>query len=187
MIFNFRIVSDEVTNFKREIKIDGTATFLDLKNAICDCVGYDKNQMCSFFICSDDWEKQKEITLEDMDTDSDQDVWLMDECVLADYLDDEGQKLLFVFDYMTDRALFMELREIITGQTLKDPVCTLSLGTAPSQNVDIDEFTSQIDTKAAAAASADIDELDENFYGSDEYNPDEFDTEGFDEMNFDQM
>ena len=35
MIFNFRIVSDEVDNFKREIKIDADATFLDLKNAIC--------------------------------------------------------------------------------------------------------------------------------------------------------
>ncbi len=31
MIFTFRIVSDEVDNFKREIKIDATATFLDLK------------------------------------------------------------------------------------------------------------------------------------------------------------
>ena len=31
MIFNFRIVSDEVDNFKREIQIDSTATFLDLK------------------------------------------------------------------------------------------------------------------------------------------------------------
>ncbi len=31
MIFNFRIVSDEVDNFKREIEIDATATFLDLK------------------------------------------------------------------------------------------------------------------------------------------------------------
>ena len=36
MIFTFRIVSDEVDNFRREIKIDADATFLDLKNAICD-------------------------------------------------------------------------------------------------------------------------------------------------------
>ena len=42
MIFNFRIVSDEVDNFKREIKVDATATFLDFKNAICESVGYDK-------------------------------------------------------------------------------------------------------------------------------------------------
>ena len=47
MIFNFRIVSDEVENFRREIKIDANSTFLDLRNAIYDSVGYDKNQMLS--------------------------------------------------------------------------------------------------------------------------------------------
>ena len=68
MIFNFRIVSDEVDNFKREIKIDADATFLDLKNAICESVDYDKNQMSSFFICDDSWEKEKENKMEDMGT-----------------------------------------------------------------------------------------------------------------------
>ena len=184
MIFKFRIVSDEVANFKREIDIDATSTFLDLKNAICDCVGYDKNQMSSFFICNDDWEKTREITLEDMDVDSDQDVWLMDECVLSDNLDDEGQKLLFDFDYMTDRNLYMELREIVTGRVLKDPVCTLSLGQAPPQFVDIDEFTDNLDAKVAKVAAADLEDLDAEFYGSDEYDPEEFEAEGFDEMRY---
>ena len=125
MIFNFRIVSDEVDNFKREIKIDADATFLDLKNAICNSVGYDKNQMSSFFMCDRNWEKEKEITYEDMGSDSDQDVWLMEDTVLSDLIEDEGQKLLYVFDYMTDRAFFIEMKELIPGKNLKDPVCTL--------------------------------------------------------------
>ena len=54
MIYNFRIVSDEVDNFKREIQIDADATFLDLRNAICDSVGYDKTQFSSFFMCDED-------------------------------------------------------------------------------------------------------------------------------------
>lgn len=181
MVFKFRIVSDEVNNFKREISIDGTATFLDLKNAICDCTGYDKNQMCSFFICDDDWEKSKEITLLNMDTDPDQEVYLMEECVLDDYLDDEGQKLMYTFDYMTDRSMFMELTDIITGQVLKDPVCTLSLGAAPVQTMDIEEFNSKLDAKASIDAQS-IDDLDEDFYGSDDYNDDEFEAQGFAEM-----
>ena len=91
MIFNFRIVSDEVDNFKREIKIDADATFLDLKNAICDSVDYDKNQMSSFFICSGNWEKEKEVTMEDMGTDSAQDVYLMEDTVLSDMIDEIGR------------------------------------------------------------------------------------------------
>ena len=63
MIFNFRIVSDEVDNFKREIKIDAEATFLDLKNAICDAVGYDKHEMSSFVLLGRNWEKEKAIPL----------------------------------------------------------------------------------------------------------------------------
>ena len=183
MIFNFRIVSDEVDNFKREIKIDADATFLDLKNAICNSVGYDKNQMSSFFMCDRNWEKEKEITYEDMGSDSDQDVWLMEDTVLSDLIEDEGQKLLYVFDYMTDRAFFIEMKELIPGKNLKDPVCTLSLGHAQAQIVDLDEFDAKIDAKAAAGVSS-IDDLDADFYGESEFNPDEFDEEGFDELTF---
>ena len=67
MLFRFLILSDEVDDFKREIKIDSEATFLDLHNAILDSVGYTKDQMCSFFICEDDWSKKTEITLVEMD------------------------------------------------------------------------------------------------------------------------
>jgi len=184
MIFNSRIVSDEVDNFKREIKIDADATFLDLKNAICDSVDYDKNQMSSFFICSGNWEKEKEVTMEDMGTDSAQDVYLMEDTVLSDMIDDEGQRIMFTFDYMTDRSFFMEMKELIPGKNLKDPVCSLSLGKAPSQNVDLAEFEAQTDAKAKAAAVNE--DMDEEFYGSDSYNDDEFDIAGFDEMTFDQ-
>ena len=181
MIFNFRIVSDEVDNFKREIKIDATATFLDLKNALCESVGYDKTQMDSFFICDDGWEKVQEITYEDMDLDSDQEAWLMDDAVLEDFIDDEGQKLLFVFDYMTDRALYMEMKEMVPGKTLKDPVCTLSQGHAPAQTVDMNEFDAQVDAKAAAKAAAIPDDIDEDFLGTDQYDPEEL-GEGYDEL-----
>lgn len=182
MIYKFRLVSDEVDNFKREIAIDADASFLSLRNAICESVGYDKGQMNSFFLCDNGWEKGKEITLEDMGSDSSEDVYLMDESIISDFIEDEGQRLIFVFDYLTDRAFFMELKKTEPGKHLQDPLCTLSLGQAPAQFVDIDEFDAKIDAKTASAAATDI---DEDFYGSDEYTPDEFDAAGFDEMTFD--
>lgn len=183
MIFNFRLVSDEVDNFKREIEIDADDTFLDLRNAICDAVQYDRSEMCSFFLCDDSWEKEKEITLEDMGTDSDEDTYLMDECILSDYLDDEGQKLMFVFDYMTDRAFFLQLKKIITGKSLKDPVCTLSMGKAPDQHIDMKRFEAEIDAKVAKQAS--LEDFGEDF-DEDGYNEDEFDPEGFSDLTFDE-
>lgn len=169
MIFRFLLLSDEVDDFKREIKIDSEASFLDLHNAILDSVGYTKDQMCSFFICEDDWTKKTEITLVEMDTSSEVDNYVMEDTRLEELLEDEHQKLMFVFDYMTERAFFMELREIVPGQDLDEPICSKSVGQAPAQMVSFDEF----ETKNGSS------EIGEDFYGDSEYNLDELDTEGF--------
>ena len=178
MIYKFRIVSDEVDNFKLEIAIDSDDTVLRLRNAILDAVGYTKDQFDSFFICGDDWTKEKEITLTEMDTESDEDVWIMEDTPLSELIEDEGQKLIYIFDYMTERCFFMEMKEIITGKTLLDPLCQRKEGKAPKQFVDIDQFKPVI-----AAGSTDLDdEIGEEFYGSDAYNDDELtDLEGFDD------
>ena len=56
-----------------------------------------------------------------MGSDSDQDVYLMENTVLSDMIDDEGQRLMFTFDYMTDRSFFMEMKELIPGKNLMTP------------------------------------------------------------------
>lgn len=174
MIYKFRIVSDEVANFKLEILIDSDDTFLRLRNAILDAVGYTKDQMDSFFICEDDWSKEKEITLADMGTESDQDLWIMENTPLSELIEEEGQKLIYVFDYLTERSFFMEMKEMITGKQLLDPLCQRKEGKAPEQFIDVDEYK-------PAQASA-LEDIDEEFYGSDEYNEDEIeDLEDFDE------
>ena len=142
MLFRFLILSDEADDFKREIKIDSESTFLDLQNAILDSVGYTKDQMTSFFICDDDWSKKTEITLVEMDTSSEEDSYVMADTQLEELLEDEHQKLLFVFDYMTERAFFMELREIVPGKDLDAPICSKSVGTPPAQIVSFDEIIS---------------------------------------------
>ena len=103
---------------------------------------------------------------------------------LSDLIEDEGQRLVWVFDYLTDRSFFIEMKNFITGKTLKDPLCTVSMGEAPQQSVDMDEFDAKIDAKAARVA-ADSD-MDDDFYGSTEFNEDDFDAAGFDEMTFDE-
>lgn len=61
MIYRFTLISDEVDDFIREIKIDSEATFFDLHEAILKAAGYKDDQMTSFFICDDDWEKDQEM------------------------------------------------------------------------------------------------------------------------------
>lgn len=169
MVYRFLLLSDEADDFKREIKIDSEATFLDLHDAILDSVGYTKDQMCSFFICDDDWSKRTEITRVEMDTSSEVDNYIMEDTTLESLLEDEGQRLLFVFDYLTERAFFMELREIIPGKNLPAAVCSRSVGVPPAQTIAFDE----VDTKTAQLDTG------ESFYGDEAYDIDEIDKEGF--------
>ena len=81
MIYRFIFVSDEVDNFYREIQIDSEASFLDFHKAILESVGYPDDQMTSFFICEDNWEKREEITREEMNTSSEIDNWVMESWV----------------------------------------------------------------------------------------------------------
>lgn len=170
MVYRFTIISDEVDDFVREIQIDSEATFFELHEAIIKSVGYTDDQMTSFFICDEDWEKEKEITLEDMDKSSEEDSWIMKETLLSDLIEDEKQKLIYVFDYMTERSFFLELSEIITGKDLAQAVCSKKAGEAPKQLLDFEEMT---------ATNTSID-LDENFYGDESYDSEDFDAEGFD-------
>lgn len=179
MVYRFKLVSDEVSNFAREIEIDSDSSFLQLRNAILDSVDYTKDDIDSFFLCDEDWQRQEEITLEDMGSSSDRDIWIMEDTPVGELVEDEGQKLVFVFDYLTERSFFMELKEILPGRSLSEPVCTMKKGKAPVQKVDIDEFDAQIDAIAMKQA-ADI--LDEEFYSEEGYNPE--DLEGLDDYNF---
>ncbi|MDR0895397.1 MAG: plasmid pRiA4b ORF-3 family protein [Prevotellaceae bacterium] len=170
MIYKFTLISDEVDNFVREIQINPEATFFDFHETILKSVGYTDDQMTSFFICDDDWEKEKEVTLEEMDTNPEMDSWVMRDTLISELVEDEKQKLLYVFDYMTERCFFIELTEIITGKEMAGARCTRKEGTPPKQTVDFEEL---------AAASGSLD-LDENFYGDQDFDLDDFDLDGFD-------
>ena len=170
MIYRFTIISDEADDFVREIQIDPEATFFDFHKAILECTGYTDDQMTSFFICDDDWEKDKEVTLKEMDDNPEMDSWVMKDTVVSELVEDEKQKLLYVFDYMTERCFFIELSEIITGKDIKGAKCTKKSGEAPKQTVDFEEM-------ASTGNSLD---LDESFYGDQDFDMEDFDQEGFD-------
>ena len=173
MVYRFTLISDEVDQFLREIQINDDATFLDLHKAILASVGYPDDQMTSFFLCSDDWEKETEVTLEDMGGSADEDSWVMGETALNELIEDEKQRLIYVFDPLADRVFFIELSEIITGKNLREAVCTKKTGDAPQQTLDFD----QLMNLTPATASLD---LDDSFSDDTGFDLDELDPEGMD-------
>ncbi|MBO4815284.1 MAG: hypothetical protein J5523_10075 [Muribaculaceae bacterium] len=182
MIYKFLVGSEEAENFKLEISIDSEDTFLRLRNTILDAAGYDKEQMDSFYICDDEWNREKEVTFMDMGSDSDEDVWLMEDTRLDELLEDEGQKLKFVFDYMTERYFYMKLKETVPGKHLHDPLCSRKEGKAPKEDVGVEEVV-----VAPKIIEANIEELGEEFYGDEEFNEEELEelSDEFEEESID--
>ena len=181
MIYKFILISDEQENFVREIEIDSEATFLDFQKAIISSVKYSANELTTFFICSEMWEKEQEIMFMEMDTDSTVDAYLMENTKLEDLIEDEGQKLIFVFDMLTERAFFIELKEIVTGKTHKEAVCSYSQGFPPQQTINFDDFIEETVKKSETQNV-----LDDDFYGDDDFNDDELDMEGFSDLEWDE-
>lgn len=130
MVLKFVMLSDEDESFIREFEFLDSHTLLDFHYAIQDELEFDRSQSASFFMTSDNWEKEKEFTLFDMGANS----ATMDETLIDDVIIRKNQKLLYVFDYFNDRALFIEY----TGEAEEDedteyPVCTGGKGEAPKQ------------------------------------------------------
>ena len=185
MIYKFILVSDEEPDFMREISISSEANFQELHEAILDSVNYDGGAITSFFICNEDWEKEQEITLIEMDTDSDVDSYVMNETTISDLVTDEHQKLLYVFDFLTDRAFFIELKEMLPGQDIDAAECTASLGDAPMQYKLEDDIEDIFEPKAKGKKVSVSEFDDESFYGDEGFNEDEFDDESFSDLSFD--
>ncbi|MDO4190416.1 MAG: hypothetical protein Q4D14_01840 [Bacteroidales bacterium] len=179
MTYRFTIKSSENDMFLREIRIDSTASFLELNNAILDTVKYTHDEITSFFTVTDkdedyelwlEWNQEEEITIMDMGLSSDRDSYVMDKTYLDEFIHEEHQRLVFVFEQLTERAFYVELAEILFGEDIDKPICTKKKGEAPQQH---STLSKEIATNTSTMFG------DDDLYGSNEFNEDELDIEGF--------
>lgn len=179
MLYKIKFISDEVEGFLREIKIDSEATFLDLNKAILDACGYPDDQMTSFYVCDDEWERGQQITREDVAEPGheDEDLYTMQATPLTDFIEDEGQKLEFVFDPFSERVFYLDVKELLPGEHLAAAEIVRSRGNAPVQIKDLD-----LSVGSVGAGKGDTffseDEVGE-FYGDGAFDSEDFDPEGF--------
>ncbi|MBR1838075.1 MAG: hypothetical protein IJ786_00780 [Bacteroidaceae bacterium] len=174
MVLKIKMVSDEVDGFLREFEIDSEATFLDLCKVILESCGYPDDQMTSFYLCNDEWERGEQITREDMGTTTaDTDLFVMGDTRLSEFLEDKGQKLEFVFDPFSERSFFLNVREIITGTSLKRAQVKRLRGDAPAHIAELASVSPVI--QKVTPISEDEDEL----FSATDFDDEDFDPEGF--------
>jgi hypothetical protein len=130
MVYKFVVLSDEDESFVREFEFLDSHTLLDFHNILQEELEFDKSQMASFYLATDNWEKEEEFTLFDMGTGSS----TMEIAVLEDIIFKKNQKLLYVFDFFNERGLFVEYTgEIQEIDDREYPICTNSKGIPPKQ------------------------------------------------------
>ena len=185
MVYRIKYICEEVDGFVREVKIDSEATFLDLNKIILKSCNYPDDQMTSFYLCNDEWERGEQITREDMGSgSSDEDFYVMEKTPLSELIEDEEQRLEFVFDPFSDRCFYLDVKEVIPGEHLSEADIIRSMGEAPLQIEMFDDPIAALGGKGgkkkSAAASDDFDD-DAPYagFGGAQYNDDELDLDGF--------
>jgi len=179
MIYKITFSCDEGDNFRMTFKVNPDATFLDLHKAILAAVKYPNDQMTSFFMCNDRWEKEQEVTLVEMDGNFEYDNMTMEETYIGDLMEEQGQRLIYIFDPMFERYFFGSLKEILPG-TIEGVELESIQGKAPKQLQTEDNLQGIVGKDGKADW-----ESDEDFYGDSQYDADDLDMEGFQDLSFD--
>jgi len=130
MVYRFVVLTDEDEAFIREFEFLDSHTLLDFHNALQEELEFDRSQIASFYLATESWEKEEEFTLFDMGAGSS----TMENAVLEEVIYRKNQKLLYVFDFFNDRALFIEyVGEAKEVEEREYPLCTVSKGLPPKQ------------------------------------------------------
>ena len=134
MVYKFRLLSEEVKDFVRDVEIRSNQTFYDFHLIIQDDLGFDNSQIASFFLANSNWEKQKEFTLFDMSDGKNRTMVPMDKAILRDYISEQKQRLIYVFDFFNERSFYIELTDMQKEILYTDyPAVIFSKGNPPQQ------------------------------------------------------
>lgn len=165
------LFSQEVEDFVLELKIDADATFLDLHNLIQEACDYNDRRNHCFLICDEEWRVKYHIRqTDDKNVGIDEDLYLMEDTPLGNFLEEEGQRLAYIFDPEGKRFFLMELTENMFGHPQRRPAVSRRHGMPPAQSLVIRD-----DEERAGNQN----DLDEDFYGDDGFDVSELDLDGF--------
>ncbi len=160
-IYTLTAYSKEAEDFEMQITAHQDLLFSDLHQGIQQALEYDPLQMASFFTSNEDWQKLDEIALIDMG--EGQCTKLMDNCKLSEVLKNEGDKLLYLFDFFSERAFFMSITSVEESE--ERPFTIDINGSIPAQ-IHIDtEGINDLMNEFANTATPDTFEDDEDLYG----------------------
>ena len=172
--YKFKISFDKVEGFERNIEILASDNFESFHQILYNTIGLKGHELASFSVCDAKWNKKQEITLIDMQDDTEVETpnykeeeefstlsnlpkFIMKDAVLKDFITDPHQYIMYEYDFINPKVFYLELLKTLPAKENEEyPRCSFSKGILP-----------EIEEHPIAAPENDfltdfIDDLDEN-------------------------
>ncbi len=131
-VFTLRMLSGEDDGFMRDLAVRDDQTLLRLHEAIQRDLGFDPGLMSSFFTTDDSWSKGEEIPLINMT--GEEGARTMENTRVGDVVHGKGDRLLYLFDYLSNRGFFIEVVAVAPPEADKQyPYTVRAAGDPPPQ------------------------------------------------------
>ena len=114
MIYRLRVILDNDTedDIFRDIEINKKDALVEFHKSIITSFGFSNNEIASFYLSDNQWNQGEEISLFSFE---DQDNKLMSDILINDVINNQNNKLIYVYDFLNMWTFLIELVEVAEG------------------------------------------------------------------------
>ena len=111
MIYRLRVILDNDTedDIFRDIEINKKDTLVEFHKSIITSFGFSNNEIASFYLSDNQWNQGEEISLFSFE---DQENKLMSDILINDVINNQNNKLIYVYDFLHMWTFLIELIEV---------------------------------------------------------------------------
>lgn len=134
-ILKFRIYLEEDDSVYRDVVIRHTQSFYELHEVILKAYEFDSKHQATFYRSNDNWQRGREISLEQYDKPYKAPPLLMRDTTIGSEIRDPNQKFIYVYDFTKLWTFLVELINVSKEENPKIsyPSMVRKEGIAPSQ------------------------------------------------------
>ncbi len=118
-ILKFRVYFEEDESIYRDIVIKHTQTFLELHKTILQAYEFDNKHQATFFRSNDNWQRGREISLEQYDKDYKVAPLLMENTTIASEVHFTNQKFIYQYDFDKNWTFLVELINVSKDESAR--------------------------------------------------------------------
>ena len=168
-VIKLRVVPDVEQDIFRDIEIGENQNFEAFYNFIIQTFGFRGDQLASFYLSNEEWDKGHEIALMDMGGPSPDGLPTeMRSAIIGDIIQNSGQKLILVYDFLKMWCFYIEVLSVEEkNEMLGVPEVVMSFGEAPDEDAkEMPDLMEGIDLgggDSASSGEADYDDILKEF------------------------